>query len=79
MGPISAELDSSAKSHSPRLDTLANTIASATFEVINEAKVRTADMGGKTLFFCGQVSRLTRMFLGSATTSDFTSAIIQKI
>lgn len=29
-----------------RLDDLANSIASATFEVINEGKVRTADMGG---------------------------------
>jgi len=28
------------------LDTLANSVAAATFEVINEAKVRTADMGG---------------------------------
>lgn len=31
----------------PRLDHLANSIASATFSVINEGKVRTADMGGK--------------------------------
>ncbi len=29
------------------LDHLANNIASATFDVINAAKVRTADMGGK--------------------------------
>ena len=29
------------------LDHLANNIASATFGVINEGKVRTADMGGK--------------------------------
>ena len=29
------------------LDNLANNIASATFDVINAGKVRTADMGGK--------------------------------
>ncbi|KAJ2920133.1 hypothetical protein MD484_g332, partial [Candolleomyces efflorescens] len=43
------------------LDSIANNIAAATFGVINEASVRTADMGG------------------SATTSDFTSAIIKKL
>ena len=30
------------------LDTIANNIAAATFEVINEGKVRTADMGGSS-------------------------------
>lgn len=30
------------------LDNLANSIASATFGVINEGKVRTADMGGSS-------------------------------
>jgi len=29
-----------------RLDPIANSIANATFDVINEGKVRTADMGG---------------------------------
>ncbi|KAJ2936915.1 hypothetical protein H1R20_g186, partial [Candolleomyces eurysporus] len=43
------------------LDSIANNIAAATFGVINEGKVRTADMGG------------------SSTTSDFTSAIIEKL
>ncbi|KAF8076474.1 mitochondrial NAD-dependent isocitrate dehydrogenase subunit 1 precursor [Lyophyllum atratum] len=43
------------------LDPIANNIASATFDVINSGKVRTADMGG------------------SATTSEFTSAVIQKL
>jgi isocitrate dehydrogenase (NAD+) len=43
------------------LDVIANNIASATFNVINDGKVRTADMGG------------------SATTSEFTSAIIDKL
>ncbi|KAJ3570199.1 hypothetical protein NP233_g4561 [Leucocoprinus birnbaumii] len=42
------------------LDSIANSIASATFDVINEGKVRTADMGG------------------SATTSDFTAAILKR-
>ncbi|KAK0242677.1 hypothetical protein EDD85DRAFT_785734 [Armillaria nabsnona] len=44
-----------------RLDSIANNIASATFGVINEGKVRTVDMGG------------------SATTSEFTSAIIKNL
>ncbi|KAF6762297.1 mitochondrial NAD-dependent isocitrate dehydrogenase subunit 1 precursor [Ephemerocybe angulata] len=43
------------------LDSIANNIASATFGVIKEGKVKTADMGG------------------SSTTSDFTSAIIEKL
>ncbi|EKM80111.1 hypothetical protein AGABI1DRAFT_113330 [Agaricus bisporus var. burnettii JB137-S8] len=43
------------------LDSIANSIASATFDVINEGKVRTADMGG------------------SATTSDFTAAILKRL
>ncbi|KIP10712.1 hypothetical protein PHLGIDRAFT_100853 [Phlebiopsis gigantea 11061_1 CR5-6] len=43
------------------LDHLANNIASATFDVINGGKIRTADMGG------------------SATTSEFTNAIIKKL
>lgn len=44
------------------LDSIANNIASATFEVLNGGKVRTADMAG-----------------GSATTSDFTAAIIKAL
>ncbi|KZW04257.1 hypothetical protein EXIGLDRAFT_716246 [Exidia glandulosa HHB12029] len=43
------------------LDTLANSIASATLDVINEGKVRTRDIGG------------------SASTSEFTSAVVAKI
>ncbi|CCM03182.1 uncharacterized protein FIBRA_05304 [Fibroporia radiculosa] len=43
------------------LDGLANNIASATFDVINAANVRTADMGG------------------SATTSEFTAAVIKNL
>lgn len=41
------------------LESLANSIAQSTFDVINEGKVRTVDMGG------------------SATTSDFTAAVIK--
>lgn len=43
------------------LDPIANSIAAATFDVINSGKVRTADMGG------------------SATTSEFTAAVIEQL
>ncbi|KAG7096872.1 isocitrate dehydrogenase (NAD(+)) idh1 [Marasmius oreades] len=43
------------------LDSIANSIATATFDVINSGKVRTADMAG------------------SATTSDFTAAVIKSL
>jgi len=43
------------------LDKMANSIAGATFDVINAGKIRTRDMGG------------------SATTSDFTAAIIKQL
>jgi len=43
------------------LDHIADPIASATLDVMNEGKVRTADIGG------------------SATTSDFTGAIIKRL
>lgn len=61
-----------------RLDSIANSIASATFDVINEGKVRTADMGGK--LFLGQGDELSFIHnLGSATTSDFTAAILKRL
>jgi isocitrate dehydrogenase (NAD+) len=41
---------------SPSLDNLANSIASATFGVINEGSVRTADMGGKCANTCTRYS-----------------------
>lgn len=41
-------------SHS--LDHIANNIASATFQVLNEGRVKTADMGGKSLM--GTLSKL---------------------
>ncbi|KAK0191045.1 hypothetical protein F5146DRAFT_1223831 [Armillaria mellea] len=50
------------------LDSIANNIASATFGVINEGKVRTVDMG-----------EIVNLFQGSATTSEFTSAIIKNL
>jgi hypothetical protein len=34
------------------LDSIANSIATATFDVLNARKVRTADMGGASLFIC---------------------------
>lgn len=34
------------------LDSIANSIATATFDVLNARKVRTADMGGAYLFVC---------------------------
>lgn len=35
--------------HQTRLDSIANSISSSTFGVINGGKVRTADMGGESL------------------------------
>jgi isocitrate dehydrogenase (NAD+) len=61
------------------LDPIANSIASATFNVINEGKVRTADMGGELHDFSRHLSCYKQHFEGSATTSDFTAAIIQKL
>ena len=61
------------------LDPIANSIASATFSVIDEAKVRTADMGGACLHFCYLYMRLTCVLPGSATTSEYTSAIVKNL
>ena len=63
------------------LDHLANNIASATFDVINAGKVRTADMGG-AYNRCGiegvdLVSQVCA--IGSATTSEFTAAVIKNL
>ena len=35
------------------LDSIANSIASATFDVINAGEVRTADMGGEQIVLSG--------------------------
>ena len=63
------------------LDNLANSIASATFDVINSGDVRTADMGGMYRFFDHGtvVEYITRNSPGAATTSEFTAAIIKKL
>lgn len=65
--------------HSSRsLDSIANNIASATFDVINAGEVRTADMGGK-YFPMVCLALFSRYSAGAATTSEFTSAIIKKL
>jgi len=60
------------------LDKIANSIAAATFDVINEKKVRTADMGGKSHQFSECYHR-NHMSKGSSTTSDVTAEIIRKL
>ncbi len=60
------------------LDNLANNIAAATFGVINEGTVRTAEMGG-TQHCTTVVIRANHRLSGSATTSDFTAAVIKKL
>ncbi|KAK0486867.1 hypothetical protein EDD18DRAFT_651588 [Armillaria luteobubalina] len=60
------------------LDSIANNIASATFGVINEGKVRTVDMGGTLVSFDVR-HEIVNLFQGSATTSEFTSAIIKNL
>jgi isocitrate dehydrogenase (NAD+) len=63
------------------LDGLANNIASATFEVINEGKIRTQDMGGEYMSDVRLYvwTPLTFNSVGAATTSEFTAAIIKKL
>lgn len=60
------------------LDSIANSIASATFDVINAGEIRTADMGGE-YFPMVCLASFSRCFAGAATTSEFTSAIIKKL
>jgi isocitrate dehydrogenase (NAD+) len=65
-------------SHS--LDHIANNIASATFQVLNAGRVKTADMGGELLV--DSLSELPNSLssrLGSATTSEFTAAVIKNL
>lgn len=74
--------ENSAKLFGNSLDHLANSIASATFDVINEGKVRTADMGGEKFNQDIQMQLLndsSSLHTGSATTSEFTSAVIKKL
>ena len=62
------------------LDHTANNIASATFQVLNAGRVKTADMGGKSLIGSSS-SRLLIPFqrAGSSTTSEFTAAVIKNL
>ena len=65
---------------SASLDDSANNVAKATFDVIEEATVRTADMGGNGIVFLFQLSFYNVMIeTGSATTSEFTEAILKKL
>ena len=62
------------------LDHIANNIASATFEVLNAGRVKTADMGGKSL--AGTLSETpdsSSSRLGSSTTSEFTASVIKNL
>ncbi|KAH9853505.1 hypothetical protein C2E23DRAFT_108038 [Lenzites betulinus] len=64
------------------LDHLANNIASATFDVINAGKVRTADMGGKIHVPDAANTpgaHIRSALTGSATTSEFTAAVIKNL
>jgi isocitrate dehydrogenase (NAD+) len=63
------------------LDSIANSIATATFDVLNARKVRTADMGGAYLLSACSKLYLNTIFsfIGTNTTSDFTAAIIQNL
>jgi hypothetical protein len=60
------------------LDHIANKIASATFEVLNAGRVKTADMGGKSLV-PPSADYLFFQHAGSSTTSEFTAAVIKNL
>jgi isocitrate dehydrogenase (NAD+) len=59
------------------LDSIANSIAAATFDVINAGEVRTADMGGEWIVLSEYL--YSNLVLGAATTSEFTAAVIKKL
>jgi hypothetical protein len=63
------------------LDHIANNIASATFQVLNAGRVKTADMGGKSLVGSSSGGSLVQLFQrsGSSTTSEFTAAVIKNL
>jgi isocitrate dehydrogenase (NAD+) len=63
-------------SHS--LDHIANNIASATFQVLNAGRVKTADMGGELSVDSSSPNSLYSR-LGSATTHEFTAAVIKNL
>jgi hypothetical protein len=63
------------------LDHIANNIASATFQVLNAGRVKTADMGGKSSIGSSSGGLLILLFqpAGSSTTSEFTAAVIKNL
>jgi isocitrate dehydrogenase (NAD+) len=61
------------------LDHIANKIASATFQVLNAGRVKTADMGGKSLVSSGESFIPSSRHAGSSTTSEFTAEVIKKL
>jgi isocitrate dehydrogenase (NAD+) len=61
------------------LDHIANKIASATFQVLNAGRVKTADMGGKSLVSSGVSFVPLSCRAGSSTTSEFTAAVIKSL
>jgi isocitrate dehydrogenase (NAD+) len=61
------------------LDHIANKIASATFQVLNAGRVKTADMGGKSLASSGEPFILLSHRAGSSTCSEFTAEVIKKL
>lgn len=61
------------------LDHIANKIASATFQVLNAGRVKTADMGGKSLVPSSELPLPLIHFAGSSTTSEFTAAVIKNL
>jgi isocitrate/isopropylmalate dehydrogenase len=67
------------------LESQANVIASAVYDVIKEGKIRTADMGGEWFLFRSLQLYLVRWYksiwlksTGNTSTTDFTKAIMQK-
>ena len=61
------------------LDNIANKIASATFQVLNAGRVKTADMGGKSLVSSVESFIPLSRRAGSSTTSEFTAAVIKNL
>jgi isocitrate dehydrogenase (NAD+) len=61
------------------LDHIANNIASATFQVLNAGRVKTADMGGTSGYFPARHLFILPLRAGSSTTSEFTAAVIKNL
>ena len=61
------------------LDHIANKIASATFQVLNAGRIKTADMGGKSLTPTSESPISLTLRAGSSTTSEFTAAVIKNL